>query len=741
MKVSYFENRFATSPHANDYADLRALAREWSEHERTSDKGAIPLWSPAEYAPGTSRGNANVTHVHALVLDVDDSDAIEPILSTIDEIGLAHWVYSTHSHTDARPKLRVSVPLSRPATGAEWPAVMRSVAMLFPGIDPSRKDAAGMFYLPSCPEGVEPLNAWFDGAALDVDTLLPASSPSPAPARPVDAPPLEAGGITPEVRGFAARTLAEVATAVAKLPFPGSVYPVLNPGAYRVGRYVPHILDRERVIATLLEAVDARDPEGVYREKNARLVERAVDDGSRAPWHPVSWTPLDEVALGKRLVRDHGEHIRFVLEWGKWIEWVDGRWTLLGGEARRWSAVDALVNALGAESEYASPTRAEALMKTRRELGKVRAVTNVLRVAQAQPETHVHLAELDANVHAFATASCVVDLRTGHMHAHDPLDLLMGRANVPYEPYAKAPTWTRFLRDIACGDEDMVRYLRAAVGYTMHGVTSEHVLFFLHGDGANGKSTFLEVLRWVFGDYGTVVPSDALLASRFEQHPTTVAGMHGRRLVATSEIDEGRAWNEALVKQLSGGDQITARRMREDFWEFRPTHTLWIAGNYRPVVRGNDAGIWRRLRLIPFEASFAGREDRNLLDRLRGELPGIVAWCVQAAVDWYSGKLSLEAPKRVVDATADYRTEQDQIAEFLGTGRFQVTGDRAERLTRREVYQAYKAWAELEGKQPFGAMSFSERFRRIPQIGETVFNGTRMWAGIKRPNAEQPKPN
>jgi putative DNA primase/helicase len=202
------------------------------------------------------------------------------------------------------------------------------------------------------------------------------------------------------------------------------------------------------------------------------------------------------------------------------------------------------------------------------------------------------------------------------------------------------------------------------IGYALTADVTEQVLFFLHGAGSNGKSTFLGIIREMMGDYACQAVSELLMAKNTEAHPTERADLFGRRFVATIETDEGKRMAEALMKQLTGGDNLKARRMRQDFFEMTPTWKLFLAANHKPTIRGTDLAVWRRIRLIPFTVTIAEADkDKDLMVKLRGELPGILAWAVRGCLEWQ--RHGLADPEEVQQATAEYQREQDALGQFL----------------------------------------------------------------------------
>jgi putative DNA primase/helicase len=294
-----------------------------------------------------------------------------------------------------------------------------------------------------------------------------------------------------------------------------------------------------------------------------------------------------------------------------------------------------------------------------------------------------------------------------------------------FDPEAKCPRWERFLEEVFTKsdfttDHDLIDYIRRLAGYGLTGSVREHIFAVLYGTGRNGKSVFLNTVRYALGDYGGTTAADLLLAKRSEVHPTGLANLYGRRVVVSAETDAGRRLDESLVKDITGADPIPARRMHEDWWEFDPTFKLLLATNHKPVIRGTDEGIWRRIHLVPFNRTIdAADQDDGLEQKLRAEWPGILAWAVRGCLEWQEG--GLRPPAAVVEATRSYREESDAIRRFID--------DRCECLHGAEVrtgalFAAYQAWCESEGEKPVSSAAFSTDLTTRGFPGDTAsFSG------------------
>jgi P4 family phage/plasmid primase-like protien len=727
ITLSTFAHRRDTTPEPVTFETLAECAA-FFEHDRRDDKDG-PLFSPAEYRAGARRGNRGVLRLHALILDFDHvaHTTIDTMRERIEGLGLEAWIYSTHSYDpadDLGACFRVVLPFAEPVAPEAWAAVWRAARdTIGPECDPACKDPARVYYAPSARPDAPVVSLHFAGVRLDARDLDGLDAPEPA--AHVEAPTStpEAAEITPGIVAWARRQCIAWADRIKAAPCPGPIYPTLNAAAFACGRYTPHVLGRAEVRGILAAAHAARNPAAV--EKNDAILDRGLDDGAAAPWIPAAWYDLTDDALAAKLARECGGRLRYVPEWRKWIGWSGRAWRHVGDDGAAFEGVRDLAAALRTEAEYADDARAKALRGAARKLASFAGASSVERMARRRVEFVEGAAAWDADPWLLGTPNGTLDLRNGTLHEPLAEHRITRSTRAAFDLDARAPVWRSFVEQVTGGDPEFAAYLQRAVGYSLTAHHSEQCLFFLYGDGANGKSTFVNAILHALGDYATSTPSDLLLRSNTDKHPTGLAGLFGRRFVASTEVDDGRSWDEPLVKLITGGDPIQARRMREDFWEFRPTHKLWISGNYRPGVRGHDAGIWRRLRLIPFTESFRGRPDRALGAKLEGEAAGILAWAVEGCLRWQ--REGLAEPARVLEATADYREDQDHFGQFVAE-RLDVRADG--HLDRQTLIALYATWAHANGAPILSARGLAERARKLPEVCETKREGRRGWQGL-----------
>ena len=403
------------------------------------------------------------------------------------------------------------------------------------------------------------------------------------------------------------------------------------------------------------------------------------------------WGTEDALALA--FTRRYHRDWRYVAGWGKWLVW----------DGQRWRTDDTLA----ATDLIRSVCRQTAVRadnpKVAVKLASAGAVGGVERLARADRRHAATTDEWDADPWLLNTPGGVVDLKTGRRRPHDRADRMTKITTAT--PAGDCPSWRQFIDEVTGGDQELQSYLQRMVGYALTGSTQEHALFFLYGTGANGKSVFVNTLATILGDYAANAPMDTFMETRADRHPTDMAGLRGARFVAAIETEQGRRWAESKVKSLTGGDKISARFMRQDFFEFWPQFKLFVAGNHKPAIRNIDEAMKRRLHLIPFTITVPPeRRDKNLQQKLLAERDGILAWAVQGCLDWQChGRLS--PPQRVVDATHEYFEAEDALGRWLDERC--VREPNAKSLTS-ELFADWKQWAEGSGEFVGAQRRFSD---------------------------------
>ncbi len=312
----------------------------------------------------------------------------------------------------------------------------------------------------------------------------------------------------------------------------------------------------------------------------------------------------------------------------------------------------------------------------------------------------------DADPYLLNVENGTIDLRTGEIRAHSHDDLITKLVPIQYDPGASCPRWLQFLEEVFGGDRQTIDFVRRALGYSLIGVTKEHAFFVLYGTGANGKSTMLEIVAKILGDYGATASSETFVVDRRAGAATNdLARLRGVRFVSAIETSERCELAEAFVKAVTGGDRVAARLLYHEFFEYRPVFKLWLGTNHKPIIKGGDEGIWRRVNLVPCEQRFEGDScDLDLQEKLDGELPGILTWAVRGALDWQ--RYGLKASSSVTSATAAYRSEMDTFSDFIDE---RCLIDPAASVAAGDLYRTYCQWADSNGEKPLGQRWFGLR--------------------------------
>jgi putative DNA primase/helicase len=347
-------------------------------------------------------------------------------------------------------------------------------------------------------------------------------------------------------------------------------------------------------------------------------------------------------------------------------------------------------------------------------------------IALAGPLCAAHPDDFDKDPWLLNLLNGTLDLRSGRLRPHKPQDLITKLAPVQYDPQAKAPTWRAFLERIFAGNQSLIRFVQKTHGYALTGDAREQCLFIEHGAGSNGKSTKQNVISGILGDYACSTPAETLLTKRQEYIPNDIARLKGARFVTSIESAEGRKLNEPLIKTFTGGDRITARFLHREFFEFMPTFKIFIATNHKPMIRGGDHAIWRRIRLIPFTVTIPeGDQDKELPRKLLTEAPGILNWLIEGCLAWQ--REGLGVPDEVRTATEDYRVEMDILTAFITD--CCVTGD-GYRTGAAYLYGTYRGWCADNREDPLSQRAFGLA------LGERGFKKTEdrrgrvVWAGV-----------
>jgi putative DNA primase/helicase len=431
-------------------------------------------------------------------------------------------------------------------------------------------------------------------------------------------------------------------------------------------------------------------------------------DGDNLPISPE----FSDDSIALKFATKHHEGLRYVDAWGKWLHW-DGSCWQRDKVLRTFNQARTICRAESLMCNYPSKAVASA-----------RTVAAVERLARCDERLAATSDQWDADPWLLNTPGGIVDLRTGDLLPARREDYCTRIAAVT--PGGECPLWLGFLDRIFAGDADLIAFMQRMCGYGLTGDVSEHALFFGHGSGANGKGRYVAAISGIMGSYATTAPMEVFIDSKTDRHPTELAGLMGARLVTAQETEKGRRWAETRIKTMTGGDKISARFMRQDFFEFTPQFKLLIMGNHRPGLRGVDESIRRRMNLIPFTVTIPEDDrDPDLDKKLRAQWPGILAWMITGCLKWQED--GLRTPEAVTKATDAYLRSEDAIATWMEEC---CTTGPNESSASSALFMSWKTWAdragEFAGSQKALSQTLNDRgFVSVHTNSGTIFNGIR----------------
>jgi putative DNA primase/helicase len=422
-------------------------------------------------------------------------------------------------------------------------------------------------------------------------------------------------------------------------------------------------------------------------------------------------------SLALRFADRHQHDLKYVAAWSKWFLWDGARWKF-----------DATLHARDRARKICREVSQECNQdKVAKLIASAKTISAVERLAQADRRIAATVDQWDSDPWVLNTPEATINLRTGARTPHNPADFLTKVTGVAPDPNCRTPVWSAFLNRVTDNKPELVEYLQRVAGYSLTGSTQEHALFFLYGVGANGKTTFLNALMQCAGDYHRTAAIETFTASNHDRHPTDLAGLQGSRLVTAVETEEGRRWAESRIKSLTGGDKIAARYMRQDFFEYAPQFKLLIAGNHKPGLRSVDEAIRRRFNLIPFTVTIPPAErDESLPEKLKAELPGILAWMIDGCADWLERRLS--PPEIVTKATAEYLEAEDALAAWMEE---ETTLDHRSWTKSGELFSSWTSWTQRAGEHTGTMKRFVQQLEMKPDLRYARTNQGRGFNGVK----------
>jgi putative DNA primase/helicase len=407
---------------------------------------------------------------------------------------------------------------------------------------------------------------------------------------------------------------------------------------------------------------------------------------------------LTQDAVARTFAERHNDHLRYCHSAGAWFLWEGTHWQK-DETGRAFQYIRELAREL---TEDSGP-------RDQKEARKVAFVAGVEQFACNDPAFAVTAAAWDQDHLLLGTPSGTVDLRTGQLRSSVPTEGITKITAVPPSDAADCPLWLRFLNEATGGDAEVIRFLQQWCGYCLTGLTREHALIFLFGPGGNGKSVFLAVLMGILDAYAVVAAMDTFTASQGDKHTTDLAMLRGARLVTASETEEDRPWAEARIKQMTGGDPITARFMRQDNFTYQPQFKLTIVGNHKPNIRNVDDAARRRFNIVPFTIK-PNNPDPDLGEKLKEEWPAILRWVIDGCLDWQEN--GLVRPRSVLEATATYFSDQDLFGQWLEEEADAEPENRTKSERSADLYTSWSQFAQRSGEKPGSHKAFAAEMRK-----------------------------
>lgn len=415
----------------------------------------------------------------------------------------------------------------------------------------------------------------------------------------------------------------------------------------------------------------------------------------------------DDTGNAERFTYHNGKDVRYSFVKKKWLHYSpkEGVWkTDMTGEVKR--MVDDTLKKMKTETVYVAESQDEEeakkafekhLKSSRSSRGKMNMLKEAEHLLAIAPDT------FDTQATLLNVQNGYLDLETGILHDHEREKFFTKVSGVEYTDKSDCPQWLEFLNQTFDYDQRLIDYIQRAIGYSLSGSTEEQVMFILYGNGRNGKSVFLDIITDLFGNYAINIQPETIMVKQMSNGATgDIARLNGARFVTTTEPNEGVRMNEGLVKQLTGGDKITARFLFEDEIEFRPEFKLWMATNHKPIIRGTDEGIWRRLSIIPFTNTIPkNKVDKQLKDKLKTELNAILNWAVDGYILWR--QMGLAEPQTIEDQRKQYRTEMDVCEAFIEDC---CVKDESQSIKAKILYLTYKEWAKENGQYEMSSTKF-----------------------------------
>lgn len=692
LKLSIFSNKLDTTPKVREIPPglfIKGITRD--------EKDGV-MYCPAIWHEGSTRGKTGIDYLTAIALDYDGAGAdLDATLQQLDGIECVY--HTTHSNRPGKPKCRVLLPLTEPATVENWPLIHRGAVELAgrEGLDLTCSQPERAYYWPSWPAefadyartGHQP------GRRLTVSELLEVATKN-AP---------ETAEQTKNESGLVLWGVNEGGRNAALTKVAGSVIAkgmnfdeALQFCRTWNQRNSPPLADSEleRTVRSIYER---------HQRNHAGDIPKAVTD----------------TRIAELFANQYRNELRWLHEARKWLKYDGRRWCTdtPGGPFPDFKVM--IRNLYEKARQIPDDTQRQTILKALVTLEGHKKQETVLAAASVVPSMIVNNSQLDHEPMALNCLNGTLDLTTGRLRQHTPEDFITRLVDINYDQGAQCPEFLKFLAKVLDGKQDLIDYLQRFVGYCLTGKTTEQVLLFLYGTGANGKTTLANTIEKLLGDFSTTADRALLMHRDNTKGSNDLAGLKGARLVKVSELNDGERLDEAAVKTMTGGDKVSCRFLYGEYFDYLPAFKILLLGNYKPKVRGRDNGIWRRIHLLPFNVTIPPEErDPELMAKLQAELPGVLAWAVRGCIEWQRG--GLKPPPEVREEIEAYRKAEDIFSQWVQEHCITGEGHRATASSLLESFKVFSGWRNITPTK-FGRLLAEAGFANEK-------SGKSLWVGI-----------
>ena len=460
--------------------------------------------------------------------------------------------------------------------------------------------------------------------------------------------------------------------------------------------------------------------------KNERLAIESLSRDIKANCYIGGEMQFTDITNRDYFVKAYKDEVRYCITWDKFLIWNGKCWQIDSRGTVQEMCVDFLhkmYRGLRVINDQKIWIMFEKHLIRSESYRRIQALIGLLKMSK---DLKIEDKELDTDNYLFNTDGQTINLRTSKIKIPCGKDLITKKSNFVFDKEAKCPTWDMFLLQIFNKDLELIRFVQKAMGYSLSGDMSEQCMFILWGTGANGKSTFLNVLQQLFGDYACSTGTETFM-KKTSEHSNDIARLKGARLVTTTEVEQGKALSESIIKQITGEDILTARFLYSEYFSFKPTFKIFMATNHKPKIKGADNGIWRRIKMIPFTVTIPPEQrDKKLSEKLMAENSGILNWLLRGYAMW--AKEGLGEPEAVKEANEEYRMDMDSVGTFVNEC-LNIDASMSWRLPNKLMYETYLKWCNRSNERVMSQKWLSIQLQE-KGFKRCVSNGMRFWLGL-----------